>query len=225
MAWRSGARSRGVRVRVCAHMHWSPPMVWTATATCSLSTWPSPVLLRWLARGAMRAWRPPTQDPYASTMHQRCRSVHRVITLCCRAFGMVPSGWRHVGLGGARAVAARLYRAVAEQDGGASANPHAQAHLGAVEAVLAATEAMLSSAAEFVDTEPSSGRTGLIARRVRAVAETAVDEAITRTGRALGPAPLALDADHARRVADLSMYVRQSHAEQDLAALGRLACR
>ena len=130
-----------------------------------------------------------------------------------------------VGLGGARAVAARLYRAVAEQDGGASANPHAQAHLGAVEAVLAATEAMLSSAAEFVDTEPSSGRTGLIAGRVRAVAETAVDEAITRTGRALGPAPLALDADHARRVADLSMYVRQSRAEQDLAALGRLACR
>jgi hypothetical protein len=65
----------------------------------------------------------------------------------------------------------------------------------------------------------------LIARRVRAVAETAVDEAITRTGRALGPAPLALDADHARRVADLTMYVRQSHAEQDLAALGRLASR
>jgi hypothetical protein len=124
-------------------------------------------------------------------------------------------------LGGARAVAARLYRAVAEQDGGASANPHAQAHPGAVDAALAATEAMLSSAAEFVDTEPSSGRTELIARRVRAVAGTAVDEAITRTGRALGPAPLALDADHARRVADLNMYVRQSHAEQDLAALGR----
>ena len=128
-------------------------------------------------------------------------------------------------LGGARAVAAPLYRAVADQHGSASANPHAQAHLGAVDAALAATEAMLSSAADFVDTEPSSGRTELIARRVRAVAETAVDEAITRTGRALGPAPLALDADHARRVADLTMYVRQSHAEQDLAALGRLACR
>jgi hypothetical protein len=128
-------------------------------------------------------------------------------------------------LGGARAVAARLYRAVAEQDRSASANPHAQAHLGTVDAALAAAEAMLVAAADFVDTEPSSGRTELIARRVRAVAETAVDEAITRTGRALGPAPLALDADHAQRVADLTMYVRQSHAEQDLAALGRLACR
>lgn len=104
-------------------------------------------------------------------------------------------------------------------------NPHAQAHLGAVDAALAAAEAMLVSAADFVDTEPSSGRTELVARRVRAVAETAVDEAITRSGRALGPGPLALDAEHARRVADLTMYVRQSHAEQDLAALGRLACR
>jgi hypothetical protein len=55
------------------------------------------------------------------------------------------------------------------------------------------------------------------------VVEHAVDEAITRTGRALGPKPLAMDAEHAQRVADLTMYVRQSHAERDLAALGRLA--
>ena len=68
-------------------------------------------------------------------------------------------------------------------------------------------------------------RAELIARRVRAVVERAVDEAITRTGRALGPAPLALDAKHAQRVADLTIYVRQSHAERDLAALGRLAGR
>jgi alkylation response protein AidB-like acyl-CoA dehydrogenase len=126
-------------------------------------------------------------------------------------------------LGGARAVAAPLYRKVAEHEGKV-ADPHAQAHLGAVDAALAATEAILTSAAEFVDAEPASGRTELMARRVRAVAETAVDEAIVRTGRALGPAPLALNADHARRVADLTMYVRQSHAERDLAALGRLAC-
>jgi alkylation response protein AidB-like acyl-CoA dehydrogenase len=126
-------------------------------------------------------------------------------------------------LGGARAVAAPLYRSVADHNGKA-ADPHAQAHLGAVDAALAAAEAVLTCAAEFVDAEPASGRTELMARRVRAVAETAVDEAIVRTGRALGPAPLALDADHARRVADLTMYVRQSHAERDLAALGRLAC-
>ena len=53
--------------------------------------------------------------------------------------------------------------------------------------------------------------------------ETAVDETINRTGRALGPAPLCQDAQHARRVADLTIYVRQSHAERDLERLGRLA--
>jgi len=43
--------------------------------------------------------------------------------------------------------------------------------------------------------------------RARAVVETAVDEVIVRTGRALGPTPLVLDAEHARRVADLTIYV------------------
>jgi hypothetical protein len=39
-------------------------------------------------------------------------------------------------------------------------------------------------------------------------------------GHALGPAPLAFDEDHARRVADLELYLRQHHAERDLARLG-----
>jgi hypothetical protein len=102
---------------------------------------------------------------------------------------------------------------------------HAHAHLGAVDAALAAGEAMLISAACYVDAEPHGDRAELIARRVRAVVEHAVDEAITRTGRALGPKPLALDGQHAERVADLTLYVRQSHAERDLAALGRIASR
>jgi hypothetical protein len=84
---------------------------------------------------------------------------------------------------------------------------------------------MLMTAAASVDAEPHSERTELIARRVRAVVEHAVDQSIVRTGRALGPGPLALDARHAQHVADLTMYVRQSHAERDLAALGRAAAR
>lgn len=128
-------------------------------------------------------------------------------------------------LGGARAVAGPLYRAVADEHCPASADAHAHAHLGAIDAALAAAEAMLVSAACVVDSSPNDVRAELIARRVRAVVEHAVDEAITRTGRALGPAPLALDGRHAQRVADLTMYVRQSHAERDLATLGRLAAR
>jgi alkylation response protein AidB-like acyl-CoA dehydrogenase len=128
-------------------------------------------------------------------------------------------------LGGARAVAGPLYRAVADEHSPASADAHSHAHLGAVDAALAAAEAMLMSAACTVDASPKNVRAELIARRVRAVAEHAVDEAVIRTGRALGPGPLALDGRHAQRVADLTMYVRQSHAERDLAALGRLAAR
>jgi alkylation response protein AidB-like acyl-CoA dehydrogenase len=129
-------------------------------------------------------------------------------------------------LGGARAVAAPLYLAVAhaaQDSSSAPIDPHAQAHLGAVDGALAAAEATLAAAARAIDSDPCDPDAELIARRVRAVVEHAVDEAITRTGRALGPKPLAMDAEHAQRVADLTMYVRQSHAERDLAALGRLA--
>jgi alkylation response protein AidB-like acyl-CoA dehydrogenase len=123
-------------------------------------------------------------------------------------------------LGGARAVAAPLYA----RAGRATVDAHTLAHLGAVDAALAAAEATLAAAAEQVDADPfnQSGAAELLARRVRAVVEHAVDEALTRTGRALGPGPLVQDATHARRVADLTVYVRQSHAERDLAELGRL---
>ena len=49
-----------------------------------------------------------------------------------------------------------------------------------------------------------------------------VEEVIARVGNALGPGPLALDREHAQRVADLQVFVRQHHAERDLAALGEL---
>ena len=118
-------------------------------------------------------------------------------------------------------MAAPLYDRAAED----SADPHTLAHLGAVDAALAAAEAMLSSAAAEVDEDPLNrkGMAELVARRTRAVVETAVDETITRTARALGPAPLCQDAAHAKRVADLTIYVRQSHAERDLERLGLLA--
>ena len=60
-----------------------------------------------------------------------------------------------------------------------------------------------------------------MANRVRGVVAGAVEDVVRRFGHALGPAPLAQNADHARRVADLQIYVRQHHAERDDAALGR----
>jgi alkylation response protein AidB-like acyl-CoA dehydrogenase len=124
-------------------------------------------------------------------------------------------------LGGARAVAAPLYQRAAR----GSASDHLLAHLGAVDAAITAADATLAGAADQVDADPHdrSGAAELTARRARAVVERAVDEVLARTDRALGPGPLCLDEKHARAVADLTVYVRQSHAERDLAALALLA--
>lgn len=124
-------------------------------------------------------------------------------------------------LGGARAVASPLYARAAEDN----VDAHTLAHLGVVDAALAAGQATLMHAAADIDADPANrkGAAELVARRTRAVIESAVDEAIGRTARALGPAPLCQDARHAQRVADLTIYVRQSHAERDLERLGRLA--
>ncbi|WP_445161560.1 acyl-CoA dehydrogenase [Mycobacterium sp. Dal123C01] len=124
-------------------------------------------------------------------------------------------------LGGARRVAEPLYRCA----GSESADAYSLAHLGAVDAALASGDAMLDAVAAQIDADPfdRADSAQLLARRIRAIVEHAADEAITRTGRALGPGPLCQDGRHAQRVADLSIYIRQSHAERDLAELGRLA--
>ena len=59
-----------------------------------------------------------------------------------------------------------------------------------------------------------------MAQRARQVVADTADEVISRVGHALGPAPLTGDEEHARRVADLTVYLRQHHAERDLARQG-----
>ena len=49
----------------------------------------------------------------------------------------------------------------------------------------------------------------------------AAEEVLDRCQHALGPGPLVAEAEHAARVADLQLYLRQEHAERDQAALGR----
>ena len=65
----------------------------------------------------------------------------------------------------------------------------------------------------------------MLAKRVRATVARACEEIVSRAGHALGPAPLALDAAHAKRVADLQLYVRQHHAERDQESLGEALAR
>ena len=95
------------------------------------------------------------------------------------------------------------------------------AHLGAVDAALWSARAVLREAAALVDDPPSWLDSSILARRCRQVAARCVEEVLERSAHARGPAPLALDETHARRTADLALYVRQHHAERDEASLGR----
>jgi hypothetical protein len=121
--------------------------------------------------------------------------------------------------GGAVAIARRLLdtgrkRDLAEVD---------LAHLGAVDASLVAARATLERAAHAFDADPQdqSNTAAVLARSARAVVEASASDVIDRVGRALGPSPLTADDEHWRRVTDLQLYLRQSHAERDLADLGR----
>lgn len=116
-----------------------------------------------------------------------------------------------------------LARGVYEAAGRREPDQIALAHLGALDLMLGAVGDSLAAAATRIDAGAATGPSGaILAARVRALAARTVDEVIERVGHALGPAPLAFDARHARRVSDLQLYVRQHHAERDHAALGRL---
>ncbi|WP_330185876.1 acyl-CoA dehydrogenase family protein [Nocardia sp. NBC_01503] len=119
--------------------------------------------------------------------------------------------------------ACRVVRPLHERAARGRADEHALAHLGAVAAALSAARLGLSAAAGEIDADPDGdrSRSRIRARTVRALVEDAVTATVDRVGRALGAGPLCMDAEHARRVADLTVYVRQSHAEADLADLGR----
>jgi alkylation response protein AidB-like acyl-CoA dehydrogenase len=122
--------------------------------------------------------------------------------------------------GGARAVGAKLAAAAASRDVG----PHALAHLGAVDIALTSARSALAGAAGEIDADPGDLLGGAKGRtlRLRALIEATATEVMDRVGRALGAGPLCHDEAHGRRVADLTVYLRQHHAERNLAELGAL---
>ncbi|GIF03886.1 acyl-CoA dehydrogenase [Actinoplanes siamensis] len=132
-------------------------------------------------------------------------------------------GFWHAGIGvaacwfgGALGVADTLLAAARRK----GLNPHALAHLGAVDVALGAAGAVLADAAARIDADPEADARRL-ALRVRSTVEAAATEVIDRVGRALGAGPLCQDPGHAQRVTDLTVYLRQSRAETDLEQLGR----
>lgn len=97
-------------------------------------------------------------------------------------------------------------------------------HLGQVDARLAEGRAALVTAAAQIDTG-GPGSTGtaasLLAKRVRTTIADAAEAVLRSVGHALGPAPLVNDPAHAKRVADLELYLRQHHGERDAVSEGR----
>ncbi|EPR76709.1 Acyl-CoA dehydrogenase/oxidase domain protein [Leifsonia rubra CMS 76R] len=120
--------------------------------------------------------------------------------------------------GGAVGIARRAFSAARDRE----PDQIALMHLGALDVALHSARVALSAAAELVD-DPATDRitAKIVAHRTRTVVARVAEEVIVRVGHALGPGPLSLDPDHARRVADLQLYVRQHHAERDDVALGR----
>jgi alkylation response protein AidB-like acyl-CoA dehydrogenase len=99
-------------------------------------------------------------------------------------------------------------------------DPHADAHLGAVDAALYGARAALRECAMWIDLHPQDDASFEV-RRTRAQVEQAVEQVTQHVGRALGATPFCLSGHFARLSADLPVYLRQSHAERDLAELGR----
>jgi hypothetical protein len=110
--------------------------------------------------------------------------------------------------GGALALAEELARHL-----GPEPDAFRLAHLGAVDCAL-------GQAAAWIDRYPDRDAQG-IALRARAVVEDAALAVLDHAGKALGASAFCLNARFARAAADLPVYLRQSHAQRDLAALGQ----
>ncbi|MDM0014622.1 acyl-CoA dehydrogenase family protein [Variovorax sp. J22P168] len=100
-------------------------------------------------------------------------------------------------------------------------DPHRRAHIGAIDTALAGAAALLRESAAWIDAHPRADARE-VALRTRLVVEEAAQQVIAHAGRATGAGPLCRDPRFARAMADLPVFMRQSHAERDLAALGEI---
>jgi alkylation response protein AidB-like acyl-CoA dehydrogenase len=100
-------------------------------------------------------------------------------------------------------------------------DPHFRAHMGALEANEWALQAILTEAGRQIDADPgdSAGVGHKRALMARHLIERTCTEVLDHFGRATGPTLLAFDAAVAQRYAELTLYIRQCHAERDLAEI------
>lgn len=127
-----------------------------------------------------------------------------------------------VWFGGARALADTLVAGATRRE----PDQIAYMHVGAADVALHAARAALEHAAARIDAGEAQAEAGAtLALRTRSVVADTVETVLRGVGHSLGPGPLTADETHARRVADLTVYVRQHHAERDLTRLGEHVLR
>lgn len=100
-------------------------------------------------------------------------------------------------------------------------DPHRLAQLGEVTVALQGCAALIREAAAAIESAPGANamRTAMT---VRLSVEAAANRVLHAVGRALGAGPLCKDPALAQLYADLPVFMRQSHAERDLEAVGKL---
>ncbi|MDQ1085266.1 MULTISPECIES: acyl-CoA dehydrogenase [Microbacterium] len=176
--------------------------------------------------------RDPAVTPRSGPWH--ARGLDRVVSAPidvdgARAVAVGDAGWylrrpgfAHGGVGVAACwwgAALPLRVALADAARGTRADQLSRVHLGRADTALwAARTVLVETAAVF--RAGGTASEGLRAARARTVIADAVETTIAEAAHALGPLPLVADEAHARRVADLQVYVRQHHAERDLARIG-----
>ncbi|MGP4030968.1 hypothetical protein [Pseudarthrobacter sp. 1C304] len=130
-------------------------------------------------------------------------------------------------LGGAVAVARGFRDSLAKAaDGGREPDQLALAHLGEIDRTLTALTGYLARTAARIDAGELSGPGAWReALRVRGHVAPAVERIQALVSQNLGPAPLAFDPVYGKRMADLSLYIRQHHGMRDDAQLGALTLK
>lgn len=128
------------------------------------------------------------------------------------------AGIAAVWYGGAVGIANALRASVMETPA-KNRSPYRLAALGRVDIALRATAALLNESATWIDAHPDADASA-VALRVRLCVEESATLTLAEVGRALGATPFCRDAHFARAAADLPVFMRQSHADRDLAALG-----
>jgi alkylation response protein AidB-like acyl-CoA dehydrogenase len=101
-------------------------------------------------------------------------------------------------------------------------DPHTLAHPAAMQSSVWALKSYLYRAGMEIDQAPDDSFSArLRALTLRHLVEQECTSIIRRLPRAYGPSPLAMNEIMSRRYLELDLYLRQSHAERDLEALGR----